>query len=75
MKHLNYNIQELKQGIESEDGTPVTPVTLEETDEEDDDALEVEGKGNTPDEQIDLPDDDKAPEVEASNRAGNHSRH
>ena len=66
-------LAELKQGIESEDGTPATPVTLEETDEEDDDALEVEGRGNAPDEQIDLPDDDQAPEVEASNKAGNHA--
>ena len=55
-------LAELKQGMESEDGTPVTPVTLEPSDEQDDDAPEVEGKGNKPTEQTDdLPDDDEAP--------------
>ena len=67
-------LAELKQGIESEDGTPATPVTLEPSDEQDDDAPEIEGKGNTPAEQTDeLPDDDEAPEVEATNKAGNHA--
>ena len=67
-------LAELKQGMESEDGTPVTPVTLVPSDEQDDNAPEVEGKGNKPTEQIDeLPDDDQAPEVEATNKAGNHA--
>ena len=66
-------LAELKQGIESEDGTPVTPVTLEPSDEQDDNAPEVEGKGNTPTEETDAPDDDQAPEVEATNKAGNHA--
>ena len=66
-------LAELKQGIESEDGTPATPVTLEPSDDEDDDAPEVEGKGNTPAEETDAPDDDEAPEVEATNKAGNHA--
>ena len=59
--------------IESEDGTPVTPVTFEETDDKDDNAPEIEGKGNTPDKEVEDDDlDDLNPEVAASNKAGNH---
>ena len=62
----------LKDMEESLDGTPVTPVTLEETDEEDDDALEIESKGNKPEDQLD-DEPDAEPEVETSNKAGKHS--
>ena len=62
----------LKDMEESLDGTPVTPVTFEETDEEDDDALEIEGKGKKPEDQLD-DEPDAEPEVETSNKAGKHS--
>ena len=70
--HLENVKLALKDIEESLDGTPVTPVTLEETDEEDDDALEIESKGNKPEDQLD-DEPDAEPEVETSNKAGNHS--
>ena len=64
----------LETGMQSEDGTPATPVTLEPSDESDDNAPETEGKGNTPDKQVEDDDlEDEKPEVEASNKAGNHA--
>ena len=67
------NIQvALKEMMEDENGKPANPMYFEPSDESDDDALEVEGKGNKPEEQVDEDVDDEEPEVETTNKAGNH---
>ena len=68
------NIQvALKEMKEDEFGQSANPITFEPSDESDDDAQEVEGKGNKPEDQLDEQVDDKEePEVETSNKAGNH---
>ena len=63
----------LKEMKEDENGQPANPLYFEPSDESDDDALEIEGKGNIPQEQVDEDVDDKEePEVETTNKAGNH---
>ena len=62
----------LKEMKEDENGKPANPLYFEPSDESDDDALEVEGKGNKPEEQVDEDVDDEEPEVETTNKAGNH---
>jgi hypothetical protein len=63
----------LKEMKEDEFGQPANPITFEPSDESDDDAPEVEGKGNKPEDQLDEQVDDKEePEVETTNKAGNH---
>ena len=62
----------LKEMKEDENGELANPLTFEPTDESDDDALEIEGKGNTPDQQTDEDVDDEEPEVDTTIKAGNH---
>ena len=62
----------LKEAMEDEFGQPANPITFEPSDESDEDALEIEGKGNKPEEQVDEDVDDEEPEVETTNKAGNH---
>ena len=62
----------LKEMKEDENGQPANPLYFEPSDESDDDALEIEGKGNIPQEQVDKDDDKEEPEVETTNKAGNH---